>query len=148
MKHTRVRICIIAIAAMLVGFATPASAGGPSTQCNTGYLCLSRYGVSSGTTMTYGWRQYTPNQVSVTNLTSGNTFSTSGTIVGGNVRSVRNRDNIYGRMLCLGDDQGEAGIFHAVTANYFTESWKQVAYLYVGNTLQLFRTSSQSSCPS
>lgn len=141
----------IAPAAIIAGLSAvvvpTAAAGGPSTSCDVGYLCLSRYGVSSGTTMTYGWRQYTPNFTSTINLTSGNTFSTSGTIVGGDVRSVRNRDNVYGRMLCLGDNQGEAGIVYAVTANYFNESWKQVPSNRVGNTRQLIRTTSQSACP-
>lgn len=145
----RIALHLVVSASLIAGLgavvAPAAVAGGPSTSCDLGYLCLSRYGVSSGTTMTYGWRQYTPNFTSSINLTSGNTFSTSGTIVGGNVRSVRNRDNVYGRMLCLGDDQGEAGKVYAATANYFNESWKQVSL--VGNSLQLFRTTSQSVCP-
>lgn len=124
-----------------------ANAGGPSQSCDAGNYCLSQFAFTSGssaTKMEYGWRQ----AVSLTNSTSNldspdrrynwlgcpsstrtnDTFSTSGACVGGNVQSIRNRDNINGKTLRFYSwvSEGRGGWWYEVTnVTWSFSGWKQ-----------------------
>lgn len=134
------------IPALVVGStasSSPVAAGGPSSTCAAGYYCLSRWAItpgSTGTTMSEGWRQYTPNTSAYYDTADGyanylgcpnmygqnDTFSSTGSCVGYNVRSARNRDTITGRTLYIVKFTAGVGWLAVNTIPYSYVGWKAV----------------------
>ena len=131
---------------------TSVSAGGPSTSCSLNYYCVSKLTITNQntTTMTYGWRQYAPNTSSYyeccgyNNLASNDTYSNGGGTVGSTFLSIRNRDNIDGRLMCMVRDNGGGTYSVIKTANWFTEYWVQMSLGHDAHGLH--RGGTSSSC--
>jgi hypothetical protein len=122
-----------------------ASAGGPSAICNLNQYCINKNSVAYGyvgTAMTYGWQHYPGNATSGTidsNLTN-NSFSNGGGIVAYNIRTIRNRNNITGRMMCLVDTTPGVVDF-SYSASFYSQYW------VAGNGWWAFWPNSTTTCP-
>ena len=145
---------------MTIGTLAPAAghvaqAGGPSTSCALNYLCVSKQTITSSsvTSMTYGWRQYAPNTSSYygarggfpNNLSNYDTYSNGGGTVGSTYNSIRNRDNIHGKLMCMGTVLGGGGATLRATANYYTQYWVQMPSSHTANGLWQGGTSTSCS---
>ncbi len=115
-----------------VAGASPASAaadttcGNPSTNWAQEF-CISKYPNANGSTdnnMTYGW---TASSFSGTNYYAlGNEkYSNSGGTVQGNVYSARNKDNVYGKIMCFYD--GGSVPYYYVNVSYGYLGWKNLS---------------------
>jgi hypothetical protein len=79
--------------------------------------------------MTNGWRQYASlgNSSLYANLTVNNTYSNGGATVGKDVGSIRNRDNIQGRLMCVGQPWPFGPDLVWGTANFYNQQWVNVS---------------------
>ena len=101
--------------------------------------------------MSYGWRQYAPNTNATANKDaydgsrnqlhcpsagylgappSNDTFSTSGGCVGGNIRSLRNRDNINHWSMCMTKYTLAVGWVPVYTLTWSFNGWSDVYTVY------------------
>ena len=154
-------VAISILGAIAVDTSNVVDAGGPSSTCSSNYLCISRYTITSSgtTTMTNGWRLYAPstnqnndspgncgaNPCGPNSLSNNDTFSGSGSTVGYDYDSIRNRDNINGRLMCVGSVLGGGAVGLQQTANYYTQSWVQMSSTHTANGLWQGGTSNSCS---
>lgn len=108
-----------------------ATAGGPNAVCSLNYYCVNKSTVTfgyTGTTMTYGWKHYPGNATSgvISSDVSWNSFSNGGGVVENNMKTIRNRNNITGRVMCLVAWQADVGDFLSKSASWYNEYWVNV----------------------
>lgn len=150
-------------------------AGGPSTICGTstgaagGYFCISKYpnaNHSTDTSMTNGWKGYAPNMYVDNTFPVGSSYdfpnglgnpgnyldwlnndsySNSGGLVEFHVNSVRNRDNVNQRMMCLYNFNGDFSVTLKVNLPYSWNGWYNTSSL-VGQLRVLTRGNSITAC--
>jgi hypothetical protein len=150
---------IVAVLTLTVPFPDAVDAGGPSTSCTNSSFCISRFvnpNGSTDTSMTRGWKQasccaessYDQPFLGVNDL-SNDSYSNSGGVVAGNVGSIRNRDNINQRIMCVGYfvDDGESGfLFQTRTASFSFVGWRSLSSSGFSSTQYFWRGRSTSSC--
>lgn len=125
---------------------SPASAGGPSSTCSLNNYCINREAApfGSSTTMTHGWLHYpgaaTSGSVAIT---TSNNYSNSGGQVAAGVGSIRNRNNITGRIMCPTFFQGEGGPFAGYSASWYTQVWVNEGF---ANFVGFYWRNSSTTC--
>ena len=104
------------------------SAGSGSTTCSLNYYCVNKNTVPfayTGTSMTNGWRHYPGNATSGTIATDFNlhSYSNGGGVVAGHILTIRNRNNITGRIMCLVNWTPDVGDYYTNSAPFYNAYW-------------------------
>ena len=150
-KRRRVAVgCGVATAgsALLALIPSVASATGPDNSCGAQEFCISKSFNTEGgsdTYMTYGWTTwYTASTISLLDQK----YSNDGSTVAGAVYSIRSRDTINGRTMCIYESQaGGIPSYLQRQAKFYGETWKNLGAYQTQQSYIFRKNATQGNCP-